>query len=299
MMHIGETLKNAREAKSLTLDDIQEVTKIQKRYLVAIEQNDFHVLPGRFYARAFIKEYAQAVDLDATELLAEFDEDDIETEESTEQDVQYSRLERTKTPQTVKSTSVFSWIPTVIVVILIIGIVFVAWTFLKQSSSESEQNQAVQNDNEIIRDAEIEQTNEENDNEEAEDEEEAEEKEDEEEKEEEKDEGTFSVLEEGTGASPLSTVEFSSDAEKLEVSFEVTEESYMELKGANENVLLSNTYNADSEMETFDVTDEERIYVNIGYAPGVIVKINDVPLEYPADKDEKVHQKIWVNFVKE
>src|SRR5699024_4608288 len=202
----------------------------------------------------------------------------------------YSRLERTKTPQTVKSTSVFSWIPTVIVVILIIGIVFVAWTFLKQSSSESEQNQAVQNDNEIIRDAEIEQTNEANDNEEA----------DEEEKEEEeKDAGTFSVLEEGTGASPLSTVEFSSDAEKLEVSFEVTAESYMELKGANENVLLSNTYNADSEIETFDVTDEDRIYVNIGYAPGVIVKINDVPLEYPADKDEKVHQKIWVNFVKE
>lgn len=296
-MHIGETLKEAREAKSLNLDDIQEITKIQKRYLVAIEQNDFHVLPGRFYARAFIKEYAQAVDLDATELLAEFDEDDIETEESTEQNVQYSRLERTKTPQTVKSTSVFSWIPTVIVVILVIGIIFVAWTFLKQSSNESEQNQAVQNDNEIIRDAEIEQTNEENNNEEeAEDEEETADKE---EKEEEKDAGTFSVLEEGTGASPLSSVEFSSDAGKLEVSFEVSAESYMELKGANENVLLSNTYNADSEIETFDVTDEERIYVNIGYAPGVTVKINDVPLEYPVNKDEKVHQKVWINFVKE
>lgn len=297
MMHIGETLKEAREAKSLTLDDIQEITKIQKRYLVAIEQNDFHVLPGRFYARAFIKEYAQAVELDATELLDEFDEDDIETEESTEQNVQYSRLERTKTPQTVKSTSVFSWIPTVIVVILIIGIIFVAWTFLKQSSSESEQNQAVQNDNEIIRDAEVEQTNEENDNEEAENEEETKDKE--EEKEAEKDEGTFSVLEEGTGASPLSTVEFSSDAEKLEVSFEVSAESYMELKGANENVLLSSTYDADSDIETFDVTDEERIYVNIGYAPGVIVKINDIPLDYPVDKDEKVHQKVWINFVKE
>src|SRR5699024_9932041 len=122
------------------------------------------------------------------------------------------------------------------------------------------------NDNEIIRDAEVEQTNEENDNEEeTEDEEETVEKE--EKKKEEKGAGTFSVVEEGTGASPLSTVEFSHDVEKLEVSFEVSEESYMELKGANENVLLSNTFNADSEIETFDVTDEERIYVNIGYAP--------------------------------
>ena len=60
-MEIGENLREAREAKEISLDDIQEMTKIQKRYLVAIEAEDFHVLPGRFYARAFIKEYAQAV----------------------------------------------------------------------------------------------------------------------------------------------------------------------------------------------------------------------------------------------
>ena len=52
-MEIGHMLKEEREAQQLTLDDIQEMTKIQKRYLQAIEDNNFSSLPGRFYARAF------------------------------------------------------------------------------------------------------------------------------------------------------------------------------------------------------------------------------------------------------
>lgn len=298
-MHIGETLREAREAKSLTLDDIQEITKIQKRYLVAIEQNDFHVLPGRFYARAFIKEYAEAVDLDSKLLLAEFDEDKIKTEDETDESVQYSRLERNRTPQTVKNTSVFSWIPTVIVIILIIGIIFVAWTFLKKSSSDSEQNQAVQNDNEIIRDVEVDQAEDENEEENEENAAADNEKDKEDKEAEEEASGTFSVVEEGTGASPLSTVEFTHKAEKLEVTFDISGESYAELKGANDNVYFTNTLNEDSEMEPFDVTDEERIYINIGYAPAITVKVNGETLEYPVNKDEKVHQKVWINFVKE
>lgn len=300
-MHIGETLREAREAKSLTLDDIQDLTKIQKRYLVAIEQNDFHVLPGRFYARAFIKEYAQAVDLDASELLAEFDEDEIETEHDQEE-VQYSRLERTKAPQSVRSTSVFSLIPTVIVVVLVIGIIFITWTFLQKSSNNSEQNQAVQNDDEIIRDVEVdkrENNNEDVENEEDDSDEKKEKQDDKKDKAEKDEEGTFSVLEEGTGASPLSTMEFTHRSDKLEVSFEAEEDSYVELKGANDNVYYSSTLTKDTEIDVFDVSDEEKVYFNIGYAPAITIKINGVALDYPVDKNEKVHQKVWVNFVKE
>src|SRR5690625_7056330 len=68
-MGIGEKLKEIRETRNLSLDDIQEETKIQKRYLRAIEDGNFHILPGSFYARAFIKEYAQALGLDYEELL--------------------------------------------------------------------------------------------------------------------------------------------------------------------------------------------------------------------------------------
>ncbi|GJM80845.1 hypothetical protein HMSSN139_33410 [Paenibacillus sp. HMSSN-139] len=68
---LGQQLREARLARGLSLDDVQEMTKIRKRYLEAIEMGDYKVLPGSFYVRAFIKTYAEAVGLDADELLAE------------------------------------------------------------------------------------------------------------------------------------------------------------------------------------------------------------------------------------
>lgn len=68
---LGQQLREARLARGLSLDDVQEMTKIRKRYLEAIEMGDYKVLPGSFYVRAFIKTYAETVGLDADELLAE------------------------------------------------------------------------------------------------------------------------------------------------------------------------------------------------------------------------------------
>src|SRR5690625_5010246 len=94
-MTIGEKLKEARQAKNLTLEDIQEATKIQKRYLRAIEEGNFHILPGSFYARAFIKEYAQAIGLDAA-LLLETHEDELPAIGERRSEAQYTRIQRTR-----------------------------------------------------------------------------------------------------------------------------------------------------------------------------------------------------------
>ncbi|CAM3948381.1 helix-turn-helix domain-containing protein [Cohnella lubricantis] len=69
MSDLGLLLRKAREQRGYTLDDIQEATKIRKRYLEAIEQGDYKVLPGSFYVRAFVKTYAETVGLDAEEVL--------------------------------------------------------------------------------------------------------------------------------------------------------------------------------------------------------------------------------------
>jgi len=53
----------------LTLDDIQERTKIRKKYLEAIEANDFDILPGKVYLKVFVKGYAREVDINYKELL--------------------------------------------------------------------------------------------------------------------------------------------------------------------------------------------------------------------------------------
>jgi cytoskeletal protein RodZ len=66
---LGLLLKKARMDRKITLDDLEETTKIRKRYLEAIEEGDYKLLPGSFYVRAFIKNYAEAVGLDPSEVL--------------------------------------------------------------------------------------------------------------------------------------------------------------------------------------------------------------------------------------
>lgn len=43
---LGQKLKEAREAKGLSIDQLHEITKIQKRYLVTIEEGDYSILPN-------------------------------------------------------------------------------------------------------------------------------------------------------------------------------------------------------------------------------------------------------------
>lgn len=69
MSELGQLLKKTRMEKGISLDDLQEATKIQKRYLVAIEEGNYKILPGSFYVRAFIKSYAEEVGLDPSEVL--------------------------------------------------------------------------------------------------------------------------------------------------------------------------------------------------------------------------------------
>lgn len=73
MESIGKRLKEARLEKKLTLEELQQATKIQKKHLKAIEGDAFDELPSSYYARTFIKQYAAEVGVDATELINVFD----------------------------------------------------------------------------------------------------------------------------------------------------------------------------------------------------------------------------------
>lgn len=68
----AKELKSSREAKEISLNYIASRTKIDIRFLQAIEEGNFDLLP-EIYIRAFIREYAQFSDIDAKETLKKFD----------------------------------------------------------------------------------------------------------------------------------------------------------------------------------------------------------------------------------
>ena len=63
-MDVGAQLRQAREARGLTIDAISRSTRVQPRILSAIEQNDSLSLPPRPYGRGFVRSYASEVGLD-------------------------------------------------------------------------------------------------------------------------------------------------------------------------------------------------------------------------------------------
>lgn len=69
MSQLGARLREAREARGLTLAAAADGTRILPRYLQALEDGDYAQLPGDVYARGFIRNYAQFLELSADELI--------------------------------------------------------------------------------------------------------------------------------------------------------------------------------------------------------------------------------------
>jgi cytoskeletal protein RodZ len=69
---IGRTLEASRKERGLSLQDVEEATKIRTRYVEALENGDFDALPDRIYVQGFLKSYATFLGLDGEELVREF-----------------------------------------------------------------------------------------------------------------------------------------------------------------------------------------------------------------------------------
>ncbi|HET7477963.1 MAG TPA: RodZ domain-containing protein [Rubrobacteraceae bacterium] len=70
-LEIGPTLEKARLQRELTLDEVEQATKIRKRYIQAIEKDDYGVLPDAVYVQGFVKTYANYLGLNGEELAGE------------------------------------------------------------------------------------------------------------------------------------------------------------------------------------------------------------------------------------
>ena len=72
MPEIGATLREARMRARIDISEIEAETKIRAKYLRALENEEWGLLPGPAYVRSFLRTYAEALDLDAKLLLEEY-----------------------------------------------------------------------------------------------------------------------------------------------------------------------------------------------------------------------------------
>jgi helix-turn-helix protein/uncharacterized protein DUF4115 len=74
MFDIGATLREARERRGLSLDDVQQSLHFRERYLTALEDEHWDLLPGEAYTKGFLRTYAEFLGLDGTLFIDEFNE---------------------------------------------------------------------------------------------------------------------------------------------------------------------------------------------------------------------------------
>jgi cytoskeleton protein RodZ len=72
MPSIGETLREARMRQRLDIVDVESRTKIRAKYLRALENEDFGVLPGGTFVKTFLRTYAEVLGLDPHVLVEEY-----------------------------------------------------------------------------------------------------------------------------------------------------------------------------------------------------------------------------------
>jgi len=74
MAVFGDTLRQARAYKGVTLKEAEQATRINRHHLAALEEENFGALPPLIYQRGIVRNYATYLDLDPSKLLAMFEE---------------------------------------------------------------------------------------------------------------------------------------------------------------------------------------------------------------------------------
>lgn len=69
MPSFGDELKRERELREISLREVSEATKINLRYLEALERNDFRHLPGGVFNKGFVRAYAQFIGVDPESMI--------------------------------------------------------------------------------------------------------------------------------------------------------------------------------------------------------------------------------------
>ncbi|WP_229754528.1 helix-turn-helix domain-containing protein [Priestia megaterium] len=318
LTELGQRLRQERESKGLSLEDLQKLTKIQKRYLLGIEEGNYEVMPGKFYVRAFIKQYCEAIGLDTDAIFEEY-KSDIPSTQTEDMPQQLSRVRsRKEIPQHTKGVSkAYDYLPTVLVVAGVVVVGIIIWVIaqnivsdknkeqanqeapnseVQQSNTQEETNETTaKNDNSTSEDDQSAADKKEQEKEKAEKEKAAKEKAEKEKAEKEKKDSGKQEYKEVQKTGRSATYALSgTDAFNLEVT-STQADTWLDVKNGKGNAFFSSILKK-GETKKFDLTKETEARVNIGYSPGVELKVNGKAVDLPFDSSKQVRQVVTIQY---
>ncbi|MFE4810858.1 RodZ domain-containing protein [Peribacillus simplex] len=297
LTELGNRLKEAREAKGLSLEDLQELTKIQKRYLIGIEEGNYSMMPGKFYVRAFIKQYCEAVGLDSEEIFEQY-KSEIPSVYSEELPEQLSRVQSRKTIPAGDS-KVVEMLPKILAVVLVIGAAVLIWVLVSNYMSNPDNDDKKNaKENEAVGYNKSDGFNEEKEN--ADQKQNVEKSESSDEKNEDdavvKDEKKEQKLAVTSSSGKNSTYELKdTDTFKLKVTSKGS--PWVGIKNGEGKLLFQGTIDKDKSQE-IDFTNEKEAVINIGRAYETEIYVNDEKLEYSISPTEVNTQLVTIQFTK-
>src|SRR5438067_11298257 len=134
MADIGSTLREARMRAHIDITEVETRTKIRAKYLRAIENEEWDLLPGPVYAKSFLRTYGDYLGLDSRMLIDEFKrryESPSDYEPRPASTIARERERRRRTPRFP------SWTPIAPVVVVILGVLYAVGSATQGGSSSS------------------------------------------------------------------------------------------------------------------------------------------------------------------
>lgn len=139
MTPLGETLRRARLSKGITFEDAERVTRISRKYLEALELENFGILPAPVFARGFLRSYADYLGLNPGELMPFFPVGHIE-EPKLEQLPEMIQP-RTWNANSLIAMGVIGFLIAMVVALYSVGAEETNPSFLDESSNDAGQDQ--------------------------------------------------------------------------------------------------------------------------------------------------------------
>ncbi|WP_010282282.1 helix-turn-helix domain-containing protein [Bacillus timonensis] len=296
MSELGSRLKEAREQKDLSLDDLQQMTKIQKRYLVGIEEGNYNVMPGKFYVRAFIKQYAEAVGLNPEELFEQY-KSEIP---GTYNDEIPEQISRVQSRRQISSTSskIIDKVPMIILALFILGgAMTIYWFVSKKDVAEEPSTQLESQETEYDESNEPPPDQAEKKEEPTEEEQVAGETDTDsaEEEEPEEEATTQELVEVGKGTSTATYELKNTDSFKVKLTAKTGGKAWVAVRNRQGEKFVYKEI-ADGQTEEVDLTGQTEINFNIGRSSDLAIEINGEPFQYPFNTGEVVQQIITIKF---